>query len=37
MQNADTSLVGQSEGKGRRGRLRRKCDDNIKIDFREIV
>jgi hypothetical protein len=29
-------LVGKPEGKKRLGRPRRKCEDNIKMDFREI-
>jgi hypothetical protein len=30
-------LVGNPEGKRPLGRPRRRCEDNIKIDFREIV
>jgi hypothetical protein len=30
-------LVGKTEGKGPLGRLRRRWEDNIKMDLREIV
>jgi hypothetical protein len=29
-------LVGKSEGKGPLGRPRRRCEDNIKMDFRRL-
>jgi hypothetical protein len=34
--NAHKILVGKSEGKRPLGRPRRRCMDNIKVDFREI-
>jgi hypothetical protein len=34
--NAYMSLVGKPEGTRRLGRPRRRCEDNIKMDFREI-
>jgi hypothetical protein len=35
--NAYRVLVGKPEGKRPLGRLRRRLDDNIKMDLREIV
>ena len=29
-------LVGKPEGKGPLGRPRRRCEDNIKMDFQEV-
>jgi hypothetical protein len=34
--NAYRVLVGKPEGKRSLGRLRRRCEDNIKMDFIEI-
>jgi hypothetical protein len=35
MRNTYKSLVGELEGKGLLGRLRRRWEDNIRIDLRE--
>jgi hypothetical protein len=37
MRNADRVLMGKPEGNGPLGRPRRKLEDNIKMDLREIV
>jgi hypothetical protein len=34
--NAYSNLVGKLEGKGRHGKPRRRWEDNIKIDLKEI-
>jgi hypothetical protein len=36
MRNAYRILVGKPDGKKPVGRRRRKCEDNIKMDLREI-
>jgi len=37
MRNAYRILVGKPDGKKPVGRRRRKCEDNIKMDLRELV
>jgi hypothetical protein len=36
MRNSYINLVGKSEGKGPRGGPRRRWEDNIRMDLREI-
>jgi hypothetical protein len=36
MRNAYNILVGKPEGKRPLGRLKRRCEDNIKMDLREV-
>jgi hypothetical protein len=35
--NAYRTFVGNQEGKRTLGRIRRRCEDNIKMDLREIA
>jgi hypothetical protein len=36
MRNAYKIVVGKSEGKRPLGRPRRRCKDNIRVDFKEL-